>query len=279
MAQSIAENEAFRNEVVQLLGKHRPQWVLELTKDQQELKWGNYCAYLGNLQKTVADDKGEARNQAILDFFDKVFHPSSEIDRPRNFSEIKNTLVARVVPTDYAKGLCNTPSGILLRPFSRYLNIGYVFEDADNKKENSSTFVLNSDLSTWKISIEDLHKEAVANLEKASENVEVHFIKAEDGKENAAFSIESDSLDAARLLAPKFLSHLRTRLSPKIFIAIPNRDFLVAWRSDFVGKKIMAARAKADMQKQPYPLTDELFVSTDDGVRLANAEELAEHGL
>lgn len=66
--------------------------------------------------------------------------------------------------------------------------------------------------------------------------------------------------------------------TPVVFAAIPNRDFLVTWTPDFSKRENFAGLVSRDLHEKPHPLTDALFVVSDQGVRLADAGELADHG-
>ena len=56
------------------------------------------------------------------------------------------------------------------------------------------------------------------------------------------------------------------------------RGLFVAWSVDCSLKAQLAAAVAKQAATKPYPVIDELFVWSVDGVRLANADELREHG-
>lgn len=56
------------------------------------------------------------------------------------------------------------------------------------------------------------------------------------------------------------------------------RDLLIAWTPDFSERHAFAAKIRRDWESEPYPLTDELFVSSQMGISLMSDEELKDHG-
>ena len=94
----------------------------------------------------------------------------------------------------------------------------------------------------------------------------MQFVDAEDGGRAAVFAAQ-DGYDAARLL----LSTLHERLAPELdgdfFVATPARDLFMALSigpDSFVDR--LRKRANRDFRRLPYPITDDLFVVTRDGV-------------
>jgi hypothetical protein len=58
-----------------------------------------------------------------------------------------------------------------------------------------------------------------------------------------------------------------------LYVGIPNRDFLIAWSSDFSGFAAFVAQIGKDARQQAYPVSGALFVVSRDGVRSATAAE------
>jgi uncharacterized protein YtpQ (UPF0354 family) len=87
-----------------------------------------------------------------------------------------------------------------------------------------------------------------------------------------------DDYAAARLLAPKFMERMAEALGPEYFVAAPVRSVLAAWSVDCSARVQVAAHVREVAATQAYAITDELFVWSSDGIRLANAAELADNG-
>ena len=67
-------------------------------------------------------------------------------------------------------------------------------------------------------------------------------------------------------------------LGPEYFVAAPCRDALIAWSADCSIKAALAATVAKYASADLYPVTDEIFVSSPGGVRVANPIELVAHG-
>lgn len=130
----------------------------------------------------------------------------------------------------------------------------------------------------WRIVQAELERQALGNLEAASGDVALD-IRPGARAGHYCFVETNDGYDEARLLLPRCMARLREGLgATSAFVGIPNRDSLVAWTADFSTRPRFAAHVRRDHARRPHPRTDMLFVSTQDGVRVANAAELAEHG-
>jgi uncharacterized protein YtpQ (UPF0354 family) len=133
-------------------------------------------------------------------------------------------------------------------------------------------------IDSWRVGQTDIEARAIANLESVSSEISLSPRSNPDGGAFIAVST-TDGYDAARLLLPQFMRHVREALNATlIFAGIPNRDFLVAWTPDFAHRRAFATKIAQDFQSRPHPLTDALFASTDTGVRLADAAAMRDHG-
>ncbi len=83
--------------------------------------------------------------------------------------------------------------------------------------------------------------------------------------------------EAARLLALKFMARMGDELGPEHFVRAQSY-LMLAWSVDCSVKSQLAALVTKYASTGAYPLTDELFVWSADGVRPANPIELVEHG-
>jgi uncharacterized protein YtpQ (UPF0354 family) len=84
----------------------------------------------------------------------------------------------------------------------------------------------------------------------------------------------ADGFCAARLLCPEFMRGAHRKLSAKIFVAVPARDFLVAWTENFAKKQLLSQQVGKLFSEMDHPLTQEVFVSEKGQLRLADAGEL-----
>lgn len=118
----------------------------------------------------------------------------------------------------------------------------------------------------WGMQTDDLEQIARGNLHTYAPELPVQLVSSTEGG-RAAIVSRQDGYDAARLL----LGHLHRRLAPELhgdfFVATPARDMLVAFTCEpapFVNR--LRDRVTKDYRRMPYPITDELFLVTMDGV-------------
>ncbi|MFC1706890.1 DUF1444 family protein [Planctomycetota bacterium] len=130
----------------------------------------------------------------------------------------------------------------------------------------ATRFVSHDEAERWETPPKLLIRIAQENLGKRSEEPAEHVITTEDGIPHALALVEGDGYDAARLLLPNLRPRLEEHLGPDFAVAIPNRDLLLAFRTD---KRQLLRRMRGLLQKdtgaRPYPITDGLFRLTDAG--------------
>ena len=130
-------------------------------------------------------------------------------------------------------------------------------------------------LVRWGLAADDLDVIARENLAQYSPQLEIQFVESTEGG-RAAIVAAQDGYDAARLL----LNTLHERLAPELhgdfYVATPARDMFLALTCDppeFVDR--LAKRVQLDYKRLPYPITNQLFVVTRDGVAGTVTKEAA----
>jgi uncharacterized protein YtpQ (UPF0354 family) len=267
------ESGKFSREVLELLRLRRPQWQFELSKKPATIVSGNKELYLGNLFDIVHALRGRDRENRILDFVDAVVTAVKDTTAPQTYDAVRHLLRARVVPASYENQTFGNNVSMLIRPLSGATRVACAI-DGDKAVE----FVTTKHLKDWSMEPDAVLAAAVANLDDTSRGVEIKVLQASGGPGHFATVNVTDSYAAARLLAPRFMARLRAQLGPAVFAAVPNRDFLVAWSADFAKKREFAAQVAKDAATEAYALTNELFVSSAEGLRVATSAELREHG-
>ena len=139
-------------------------------------------------------------------------------------------------------------------------------------------YVTQAMLDAWDIDPRSLERQALANLEAASKETANSLVVAE-GKPVFAMVMTGDCYDAARLLLPGFLAGVRHVLkADALTVTAPTRDLHMAWPSDSNALAGLAADARVQMKRGPYPGSDELFRVDQAGLRPLDTRERAEHG-
>jgi uncharacterized protein YtpQ (UPF0354 family) len=266
------EDGSFRDEVVRLIKQRRPQLQIELPQDPGSLIIGKKHVYLENLYRTIANATGRAREEAILNFVDMGLAAGGSDPAERDFAVARPRLRARIIHRDY-QNLENASNRIVVRPLSEETRLAYVIDS-----DASAQFVMEAHIQAWSTTADVVHISAIENLDTISRHVEINASSGDQTPGGYATHSVSDSFAAARIVSSVFMKRLHEILGAQIFVAVPNRDFLVAWTPDWEKRREFSEQVTKDILNRPYPLSDELFVSAADGLRLATKQELADHG-
>jgi uncharacterized protein YtpQ (UPF0354 family) len=255
---------AFRDEVLAVLRQRFPDKSFEQTDDDATIKQGDVIFGLGNLFAIVRDLSGNARQDTIAKYFAQSLAVRATNPSATSWADAAKIIRPRLFPVDYLK----TKSTLLHRDFSRDVVIGYSLDHG-----NFDEYVDDDQTKHWQITTDVIHTAAIANLEELSRAV---AIEATGGATGYFVTVhQGDAYDAARLLLPEFRARVISKLGDFAYAGIPNRDFLVFWSKDFAARAGFIEQIAKDVQRRPYPLTNEIFVATPSGVRVATAEEIA----
>jgi uncharacterized protein YtpQ (UPF0354 family) len=121
-------------------------------------------------------------------------------------------------------------------------------------------------LLRWGLTSEDLDIIARENLALYAPKLEIQFVESTEGG-RAAIVAAQDGYDAARLLLGSLHERLAPELNGDFYVATPARDMFLALTvdpSDFVER--LHKRIQLDYKRLPYPISNQFFVVTRDGV-------------
>jgi uncharacterized protein YtpQ (UPF0354 family) len=262
----------FRAEIAELLHREHPDWQVETMTSPLSLEVRHTTVYLVNLHQSVRDVRGAQRTAKILTFLNAMTSTRNDLD-DKTFDVVRNRLRARVVNAAMAANSSEDKIRILSRPFSAKARIAYVIDNP-----HTMAYVAHGKLEQWGVGADAVHAASIANLDTISKDVPIDAKTPPSGSGYFAVLQNFDDYAAARLLAPKFMERMGEALGPEYFVAIPVRSALAAWSVDCSARVQIAAHAREVATTQAYAITDELFVWSSDGIRLANAAELADHG-
>jgi hypothetical protein len=205
--------------------------------------------------RRLALDDGQLE-EAVVAHFARSLRNSSAGSRSLDWAEAESVLRLQLVPAEYS----DRPP-ILEFPFHHS-----VVATAVCDLPEGYAIVTSKDVERWQVSRAQVYAAAEANLQAASRDLEVQSF---DGP-NRCIAVQSmDGYDAARALLPGFRRFLGDRLGSPFFVAVPNRDFLVAWAADCepAFDQFMREKAVKDFGERPYPLVSEVFRADADTVR------------
>lgn len=231
-------------------------------RDKGLINIDQHTLSLDNIKKQI--EQTQLEGQAAVDFavktIETLLKESRDLPKSRTWAEVKARILPTVSPSEYQKMAQCQPMG---------LRVARCFV-VDN--ENTRAFVTPKDIEAWGIKLPELQATAMNNLQKISPTSQLR-LNMDGDQVNLVISSQHDSYDSARILLPEVQRFIRQVLHGDALVAIPNRDFLIAWRMDNPHKRILAERVVQDYQQQPHPLTYELFVVDDKGLRSATLVE------
>jgi len=237
MARMPREPEAFGEQVAKILQRHFPDRAVELAGPMDLVLNGKHLG-LENLYRMVQ------------------YEPSRGVEIVENYLERLvegDTIGSLPLPLSVAK------PRIMLVIDMPHMTVSITVEQ----------------LVRWGLAADDLDVIARENLAQYSPQLEIQFVESTEGG-RAAIVAAQDGYDAARLL----LNTLHERLAPELhgdfYVATPARDMFLALTCDppeFVDR--LAKRVQLDYKRLPYPITNQLFVVTRDGVAGTVTKEAA----
>lgn len=187
----------------------------------------------------------------------KVFPPIDE--ELKTWEDARARIRPQIFPRDYlsqkefAKKMVFKPLS-----FSGDLMEGYVVDS-----ERAFRYVLKSDLKQWKVSLEKIKETAYENLVEATAKTRLTALRAGRASKQGKYLIISvnDGYAAARLLLPAVRNEIEAKLGKPCYVAIPNRDYLIAWSYDTDREKNSQFENKVirNFHFKDHPLSKEIY--------------------
>jgi uncharacterized protein YtpQ (UPF0354 family) len=255
----------FRTQVLQFFRQKYPDIPVNPGKDDSTIEIEAGTIDLTNIHATVRDLPADKRQAAAMDVVEKLMESLVPLQREKalSWAEAKPLVRPRLMARDHL----HTAPDLLHLEFSPRVIVCYVIDG-----ERHVRFVNRAEVERWDLPPPMVHDEAIANLEKLSQDVPIEVKQAKGGG-RFAFVDTGDSYDAARLALPRFRARILEELGSPMFVGIPNRDFFLAWSSDNAQFDKLVARVAKDFGEEPYPITDTIFRVDRQGVRPATAQE------
>lgn len=250
------EPEAFTEQVMRLLAEPLGNARIEFS-GPLELHIDDRAVDLTDLYRAIHN--GERPPEQAIEHFVEAYLEARRLEEtPLPFEMIRSRILPRIQPSGFFKE--SRAEFYACQPFINDTLILYMID-----VNGVVTPVTTEQLIRWGIGVEDLDELARRNLAAHEPDLELKVFQGDEG--TAALFNAGDGYDASRLL----LNHLYPQLAPELggnfLVAIPTRDVFVAFPTEpdgFVGQ--LKQRIAADYRKLPYPITDNLFLVTLDGV-------------
>ena len=257
MARMPREPEAFGEQVAKILQRQFPDRNVELAGPMDLVLNGKHLG-LENLYRMVQYEPSRGV-EIVENYLERLIEGDTVGSMPLPLSVAKPRIMPRIQPTTIFDHLDREQVAHV--PFVNDTVIVFVID-----MPHMTVSITVEQLLRWGLTSEDLDVIARENLALYAPQLEIQFVESQEGG-RAAIVAAQDGYDAARLL----LGSLHERLSPELngdfYVATPARDMFLALTvnpTEFVER--LHKRIQLDFKRLPYPITNQFFVVTRDGV-------------
>lgn len=257
MARMPREPEAFGEQVAKILQRHFPDRAVELAGPMDLVLNGKHLG-LENLYRMVQYEPSRGV-EIVENYLERLMEGDTIGSMPLPLSVAKPRIMPRIQPVSIFEHLDREQVAHV--PFVNDTVIVFVID-----MPHMTVSITVEQLVRWGLTSDDLDIIARENLAQYSPQLEIQFVESAEGG-RAAIVAAQDGYDAARLL----LGTLHERLAPELhgdfYVATPARDMFLALTCDpqeFVQR--LHKRVELDFKRLPYPITNQFFVVTRDGV-------------
>ncbi len=251
------EPEAFSEAIMHLLRRQYPNQAIDLAGPMDLVIDGRHLA-LANLLRMVNCDPGNGM-QIVEDFLSRIVEGDAVASTPMPLSLARSRIMPRIQPNTLFEHLDRAQ--VAHTPWVNDTSIVYVID-----LPRMTVSITLEQVVRWGLTIEEVEAQARLNLSNYASSVEVKLVESAEGGRVAILSVQ-DGYDAARLLMRSLHGRLAPKLRGDFYVAAPARDIFLAVSQgpdDFVER--VQVRVDRDYRRLPYPITNELFVVTQDGV-------------
>jgi uncharacterized protein YtpQ (UPF0354 family) len=251
------EPEAFVAHVVELLRKQFPGRDAVVTGPLHVVFDGRHLG-LENLYRMVLRDPRNAQ-EIVENYLERLFEGEQISGTSLPFSVARARIMPRIQPESIFEQL--NREHVAHVPFVNGTVIVFVID-----LPQLTVSITTEQMLRWGLQPDDLDAISRENLARYAPDLEVRLIDSHDGG-RAAIVQQQDGYDAARLLLSTLHGRLARELKGDFYVATPARDTFIAMSvgpNDFVDR--LKQRVEEDYRRLPYPITNELFYVTRDGV-------------
>lgn len=171
------------------------------------------------------------------------------------------TIGDRILPMILGESATIVQGGMVSQPFVGDLHIAYAIDH-----DRTIAYIPEGQFEKWKISLDDLHEAALANLVTRSQQISAHAGQDDAGHVNLIIFQTMDGYDASRILLPTLHERLREHLGSPFVAGIPNRDILLCFRNEAQMVERMLDQIVRDYRQMPHQISQKLLLVTADGI-------------
>jgi len=251
------EPEAFAEHVANMLRRMHPDHAVQLSGPRELIVNGRRLD-LENLFRLVSRDNDRGI-EIVEHYLDQLFSGESMALTAASFDFARPRVMPRIQPEKIFDHLIREQVAYV--PFVNNTVVVFVLD-----LPNMTISITAEQMVRWGVCCDELDQIARKNLEKYSPELNVQIVESREGGKAALLS-EQDGYDAARLLLNKLYLRLAPELGGDFYVATPARDMFIAMTSGpgpFLDR--LRGRVSQDYKRLPYPITNDLFYVTRDGV-------------
>ncbi|CAN5591445.1 hypothetical protein BH09PLA1_BH09PLA1_11080 [soil metagenome] len=257
MAEELSR-EAFAQHVIELVKARFPLVKLGRAEQPFALRINGQVASLENLYRSTRLKPEDMKHHVERWAVELLRAGEGSPDQGANFEQLSERILPMILsqPQIDPQG----PSTVS-QPLVADLHIAYAIDS-----DRTIAYIPKAQFDSWKISIEDLHNVALANLVSRSESIAAHAAPDGQGRVSLILFQTMDGFDASRVLLPTLHERLREYLGSPFAAGIPNRDILLCFRNDPETVENLRKQIATDYQNMPHQVTDKLLLVTPDGL-------------
>jgi len=251
------EPEAFAEQVAKLIEQMQPGFQIDRVNAQELLVNGRRLD-LENLFRMVAHEPDRGTD-IVEHFLDQLFAGEQMEVSEESLDQVKARIMPRIQPTSIFDHL--SQELVAHVPYVNDTVIVFVLD-----MPHMTVSITTEQVIKWGITIDELEELARDNLDLYAPELEMQVIESAEGGK-AVIVAEQDGYDAARLLMGDLHMKLSQQLGPDFYVATPARDMFIALSCEptsFVDR--LRRRVAEDFSRLPYPITQDLFLVTLDGI-------------
>jgi hypothetical protein len=250
--------EQFVNDVLKVVGERFPLVKIARAEQAFSMRINGHVASLENLYRMSVLRPESTKRHVERWIVELLRAAEGTPDLDGSFEELEERIMPMVVPE-----AADPHQLSVSQPLVEGLSITYGIDN-----DRTIAHVTQKRLDKWKISIDDLHATALANLSQKSQAIQAHAAQDEDGKMELLLFQTMDGYDAARVLLPDLNEKLRGHLGSPFAAAIPNRDILLCFRNDDPTVERLRPQIEKDFAQMPHQITGRILLVTADGLAL-----------
>lgn len=257
MSRMPREPEAFGEQVAEILRRSYPDRRTELAGPLDLIINGKHLG-LENLYRMVLHEPDRGV-EIVESYLDRLMEGDTLTTAPLPLSVAKPRIMPRIQPLSIFQHLDREQVAYV--PFVNDTVIVFVID-----MPQMTVSITTEQMIRWGLQPDDLDLIARENLDRYAPDLEIQLVESNEGG-RAAIVARQDGYDAARLLLGTLWNRLAPQLKGNFYVATPARDMFLAMTCDpdeFVGR--LRQRVDHEYRRLPYPITNEFFVVTRDGV-------------